>query len=152
MTSPAQLKGFIVAAAVVAYVLSALPAWVAVSLMGAFALPQNHAPGNTSGVLVVQFFVGAVFFPITAFGVVVATGLLRRRNWARLAAIAWASIMTILSFLMLLAGTIVLFKSEGSSSARSASFLSLLGLTFFTGIWWLVLFTRKAVIEQFETR
>ena len=82
MIPSAQPSKQVVAAAVAAYVLSAIPALVAVGMMGAVALPQNHAPGNTSGVLVVQFFIGAVLFPITIFGVVVATGLLRRRNFS----------------------------------------------------------------------
>ena len=154
MTSSARPSSQVVAAAVAAYVLSAIPAFVAVGMMGAVALPQNHAPGNTSGVLVVQFFIGVILFPITAFGVVVATGLLRRRNWARIAIIVWAGIMTFLSLLMLLAGIIVLFKapeSEDTSIAGLVFLFTFFGLTFFTGIWWLVLFTRKSVIEQFAS-
>ena len=101
--------------------------------------------------LSVQFFIGVVIFPITAFGAMTATGLIRRRNWARIAALVWAVVMALVSGFALLAGVFIVLQSH-VIELKSLFFFSLFGAGLANGVWWLVLFTRNHVIEQFSSK
>src|SRR5207249_696273 len=87
---------------------------------------------------------------IAGFGVTVATGLIRRRNWARISAIVWAVFMSSMGALALLIGLVLLVRSphEGSLPVR-VFFLTIYAAFFTTGIWWLLLFTRRSIVDEF---
>jgi hypothetical protein len=91
------------------------------------------------------------------FGIATGIGLLRLRNWARISALVWAGI----SFFFGLIGIpIALFMSlppTVNSPGVPGNFpvlfrlilLGIYGAPLAVGIWWLILFTRKPVKEQF---
>lgn len=99
----------------------------------------------------------AVAMACAIFGIATGIGLFLLRNWARISAVVWASI----SFFFGLIGIpIAIFMSvprASSSPGLPESFtvifrimlLVIYGLPLAVGIWWLILFNRKAIKEQF---
>ncbi|HXJ04705.1 MAG TPA: hypothetical protein VNH65_06385 [Candidatus Acidoferrum sp.] len=99
----------------------------------------------------------AVAMVCSILGIATGIGLFFLRNWARISAMVWAGI----SFFFGLIGIpIALFMSvprASNSPALPENFtvmfrimlLVIYGLPLAVGIWWLILFNRKAIKEQF---
>jgi hypothetical protein len=99
----------------------------------------------------------AVALASSIFGIATGIGLFLLRNWARISAMVWAGI----SFFFGLIGVpIAVFMSiprNSSSPGLTENFtfifrillLVIYGLPLVVGIWWLILFNRKAIKEQF---
>ena len=90
------------------------------------------------------------------WGVATAVGLIRRKNWARVSLLVISGVLvfvgagSILSLLLLPA----LMPDGAEQSAVREMTLGMLvfyGLLVIVGTWWLVLFTRRRIREEFQT-
>src|SRR5262249_44582245 len=108
-----------------------------------------------------NYFLPAMFVISVAgaLGIVVAAGIFRARNWARVAAIALAAIVAFFCLLgmlvpLLLILGLVLPPGLGVEfSVHRTDFIRLLLVYFFVfslAIWWIVLFSRQRVAAQFS--
>jgi hypothetical protein len=100
------------------------------------------------------------FFLVCVAELVVAINVLRRKNWARIAIIVWASIM---AFFSAVSGIAVFFvmnfaphtapaqKDPGFLLFMKAFMLVLYGIPFAVSVWWLILFNRPRVAAAFKT-
>ncbi len=99
-------------------------------------------------------------FLLAVFGIFVGAGILRRRNWARISILIWAGLMTFFSAIAMVATFFVMSYLPPAlpNAAETASFMADMkwALTLFyaiplgVGIWWLILFTRGAVVDDFN--
>ncbi len=97
---------------------------------------------------------------VNIFGIFVGAYILRRRAWARIAILIWGGLMTVISAITIVTTLLVLtyLPPAMPNAAGVASVLSVMKwvLTLLyliplgVGIWWLILFTRKAVVEEFN--
>jgi hypothetical protein len=114
-------------------------------------------PGTRAMGGIVWFFVIAV----CVFGVFVAVGVLRRRNWARISILVWAAFMTMVSAVTIPVLFLVFNAMPGMlpADANVAPVMSFMkwfiilfyGIPLGVGIWWLVLFTRPRVSAAFTS-
>jgi len=104
-------------------------------------------------VLVIGCF--AFFAGVAAFGILTAIGLLRLKNWARITTIVFAVCISLQSFF---GGLFVLVMPFPNVSPDFAQIHTVFNATVIggcvfliaIGVWWLVLFTRRSVREQFQ--
>jgi hypothetical protein len=94
------------------------------------------------------------FLAIAVFGIFTGVGLLRLKNWARVSALVWAGISAPLSAFVILILMLVPFPTPPNAPAVSMSFVRSFILLFYgipigVGLWWLILFNRKATAAQF---
>ncbi len=91
-------------------------------------------------------------------GVVVAVGLFRARNWARIAAIALAALVAFFCALSILVPVTLVFgfflpTGFGIEIPSKTDMIRLIFVYFFVfglSIWWIFLFSRKSVAAQFS--
>jgi hypothetical protein len=99
-------------------------------------------------------------FLLAIFGIFVGVGILRLRNWARISILIWGGLMTFFSATTLAATFFVMnnLPSTLPNATEAAPFMAVfkwvLALFFAiplgVGIWWLILFTRGAVVDDFN--
>jgi len=137
----------VVVAATVELILSIAIAGLGIVMVIALSLAQviQKQPPRPA-VIVAGLVTSFVLLGVAAFGVVTAVGLLRNRNWSRLATIITAAILTFFSIITVI-GTVSRFSG---SAVRRNVLLTLSTGAFGIGLWWLLLFTRKHVTEQFS--
>ncbi len=97
---------------------------------------------------------------LNIFGIFVGVYIIRRRNWARIAILIWGGLMTFFSAVSFVTTLLVLTympttMPNASEAAPVLAVMKWVMALFYTiplgvGIWWLVLFTRKAVVEEFN--
>ena len=97
---------------------------------------------------------------VAIFFVFVGANILRRRNWARISILIWGGLMVFFSAITIAATLLIMDKLPASmpNAAEAAPFMAvfkwvmalLYAIPFGVGIWWLVLFTRKSVVEEFN--
>lgn len=106
--------------------------------------------------LLVLVVAGCAFIAcVEIFGIITSIGLLRLKNWARITTIVFAVCIVLQT---LLGGLIILVMPLPANPDVPAHFnvafkASTLGFCLFfvaIGVWWLVLFTRRSVREQFQ--
>ncbi len=100
------------------------------------------------------------FLALAIFGIFVGAYILRRRNWARITILIWAGLMAVFSAIALVATFLVLSfmpatMPNASEVAPVMAVIKWMIALFYTiplgvGIWWLILFTRQAVVEEFN--
>ena len=100
------------------------------------------------------------FLALAIFGIFVGANILRRRNWARIFILIWGGLMAVFSFISLIFTLLVMGEVAKSlpNAADAAPFMAVfkwvLAVIYLiplgVGIWWLILFTRKAVVEEFN--
>lgn len=158
----------VTAAAVVAIIFSLFGALgsllVGVSLLlvpempatrGALPMPQGVRAMSAAMI----FFVAA----LAVFGIFVAVGIFRRRNWARIAILVWGGFMTFVC-VGAFAFTLVIFSAmplplPSTNAGDPGNFILFMkvflavfyGVPACVGIWWLVLFTRARVANAFTS-
>jgi len=99
-------------------------------------------------------------FLVAIFGIFVGAGILRQRNWARISILIWGGLMTIFSAITMVA-TFFAMKYLAPTmphAAEAAPVLAVMkwvmalfyAIPLGVGIWWLILFTRKVVVEEFN--
>ncbi len=100
------------------------------------------------------------FFAVCIGELVAAINIFRRRNWARIAILVWAGLMTLFSFF----GAVAIFfvfsisntalpniENPGPFLMFMKVFMFLIyGVPFAVGVWWLILFTRPRVTAAFQ--
>ncbi|MGB2678195.1 MAG: hypothetical protein WAN12_14015 [Candidatus Acidiferrum sp.] len=99
-------------------------------------------------------------FLLAIFGIFVGVGILRRRNWARISILIWGGLMAFFSTITMVATFFIMnsLPSTLPNAAETASFLAVFkwvlalfyAIPLGVGIWWLILFTRKAVVDDFN--
>jgi hypothetical protein len=100
---------------------------------------------------------------LNVFAIFVGANIFRRRNWARIAILIWSGLMTFFSAIAILVTLLVMGQvaktiPNAGDPAETAHFLVLFtrmtalfyAIPLGVGIWWLILFTRKAVVEEFN--
>ncbi len=97
---------------------------------------------------------------LNIFGIFVGAYIIRRRNWARIAILIWGGLMTffsattIVTTLLVLSNMPATLPNAGNIAPVMAVMKWVIALFYAipcgVGIWWLVLFTRKAVVEEFN--
>jgi hypothetical protein len=156
MANPKGPSAAVTAAGIIAIVGSVLAVLgVLMGLVGLLILPRlpqqpaTPAFARTMAVAMMIFFLG-----IAVFGIFTGVGLLRLRNWARISALVWAGISVPVSALVMLVFAFVPMPPPPNASANFIYFirgflLLFYGLPFGIGVWWLILFTRRAIAAQF---
>jgi hypothetical protein len=112
-------------------------------------------PGARSMAAIVWLFLIAV----AVFGIFVAVGIVRRRNWARISILVWGGFMSVVSAITIPVLFFVFSAMPGMmpKDADRAPIISMMkwisvlfyGIPLGVGIWWLVLFTRPRVAAAF---
>ena len=100
---------------------------------------------------------------LAVFGIFVGAGIVRRRNWARISILVWGGLMACFSAITMAATFFVMnslppTSPRGVDAAQFAHFIGLFkwimvglyAIPLGVGIWWLILFTRKPVVEEFN--
>jgi hypothetical protein len=100
------------------------------------------------------------FLAVAIFAIFVGANILRRRNWARISILIWAGLMTFFSAITMVATFFVLNSLPSSlpNATETASFMAVFkwvlalfyAIPLGVGIWWLILFTRGAVVDDFN--
>lgn len=103
-------------------------------------------------------FFGIALVPplLIGMGLRIGVGLFQLRPWARRGALVWASLALVFSSAVIALRPYETFVIPTDFVSSEISFRQLLAVAFviFTfpfGAWWLILFTRRHVIAQFET-
>ncbi len=99
-------------------------------------------------------------FLLAIFGIFVGVGILRRRNWARISILIWGGLMAFFSAITMAVTLLVLTYMPPAmpNAGEVAPVLAVMkwvlavfyAIPLGVGIWWLILFTRKAVVEEFN--
>jgi hypothetical protein len=156
MANQAKPSAAVTAAAILAIIGSVLAvlgtAMGAVGLLLLSHLPQG--PAIPVGVLPMAAAMMISFLALAVFGIFTGIGLLRLRNWARTSALVWAGISVPISALVILVFALIPISVPPNGPAAPMVFVRVFSLLFYgvplaVGIWWLVLFNRKAVVVQF---
>lgn len=101
-----------------------------------------------------------IFLALAIFGIFVGANIFRRRNWARISVLIWGGLMTFFSAITIVVTLLVLtylpptMPNAGEAAPVLAVMKWVMALFYAiplgVGIWWLILFTRKAVVEEFS--
>ena len=135
--------------------ISALFAW-GWFFLSVLALPVDGHGRHAYESHPVSFFAIALVPPLLiGTGLRIGIGLFQLRGWARRGALLWASLALVFSSGMIAFRPYETFVIPESFVSPEVSFRQLLAVSFviFTfpfGAWWLILFTRRHVIAQFE--
>ena len=99
-------------------------------------------------------------FLLAIFGIFVGVGILRRRNWARISILIWGGLMAFFSAITMVATFFVMNNLPPTlpNAAETAPFMAVFkwvlvlfyAIPLGVGIWWLILFTREAVVDNFN--
>jgi hypothetical protein len=128
-------------------------------LLGFYAMRLQSLEGYQSGPPPAQ----PPFSPITvltlgisfgALGLATGIGMLRLQNWARISALIFSGFVTVYAFLFIPVFWFVsLYEIPGIDASSAFSIRLTMGIFLFVlagiVIWWLVLFSRSSVAEQF---
>jgi len=96
----------------------------------------------------------AFIMALGIYGAFSGVGLLRLKNWARISTLVWAGITVVFSALALVVVAFVPFPTSPNAPPNlggivRATVLIFYGLPLAIGIWWLILFNRQSVANQF---
>jgi hypothetical protein len=154
----------VTAAGVVAIIFSAVGALLGVLVeVSMFVAPglqtSDGAPGMPPGTRAAAQIFWLFGLAVAVFGFFVGIGVLRRRNWARIAMLVWGGLMAVLSAISIPV-VLIVFNSlpaalpNGAEAGPFMGFLKVFMVFFYgiplgIGIWWLVLFTRPRVAAAF---
>jgi hypothetical protein len=155
----------VTAAGVVAILFGALGALGAIFVEASMLLVSRIASANKDvpfpGVARAMASVTWLFlFLLAIFAIFVGAGILRLRNWARISILIGGGLMTFFSAITMVATFFVMNNLPPTlpNAAETAPFLAVFkwvlalfyAIPFGVGIWWLILFTRRAVVDDFN--
>jgi len=99
-------------------------------------------------------------FLLAIFCIFVGVGILRRRNWARISILIWGGIMAFFSAITMVVTLLIMnnlpptlpHAAEASLVMAAVKWVMVLfnAIPLGVGIWWLILFTRRAVVDEFN--
>ena len=155
----------VTAAGVVAIVFGAFGVLMAI-FVELSMLAVSHISSESKGVPFPEAFramtsmIWLFLLALNIFGIFVGANILRRRNWARICILIWGGLMTFISASTIVVTLLVLtympptMPNAGEVAPVLAVMKWVMALLYAiplgVGIWWLVLFTRKAVVEEFN--
>jgi len=97
---------------------------------------------------------------LNVFAIFVGANIFRRRNWARIAILIWSGLMAFFSAITMVVTLLVMnnlppmlpHAAEASLVMAAVRWVMVLfnAIPLGVGIWWLILFTRRAVVEEFN--
>ena len=146
----------VTAAAVVAIIGSMLVACGgALAALGLFMAPPSPQIAAISPAVktLTECLMGFVV-ALGIFGMVTGVGLLRLKNWARIATLIWSGLAVFFCALTLAFVAIAPFPTPPNAPVNALEFVKaavfiFYGLPLAIGVWWLILFNRKGVTAQF---
>ena len=160
METPPRLSASVIAAAVIA-IMSSLFLLLCFSAVF-FALLLNAFPGSAPEfppvMRTLTLATMGFLMCLSAFGIATGIGLILLRKWARISVLIWSSFCVFFSaFGMPVAILMPLAPSSNGPQLTAESMqamrwimVAVYGLPLAIGIWWLILFNRKSVKEQFS--
>ena len=99
-------------------------------------------------------------FLLAIFCIFVGVGILRRRNWARISILIWGGLMAFFSAITMVVTLLIMnnlpptlpHAAEASLVMAAVKWVMVLfnAIPLGVGIWWLILFTRRAVVDEFN--
>jgi hypothetical protein len=127
----------------------------AMGLLGMLMAPMNRVNpplpplARAMAEVTVAFILG-----LGVFGALSGIGLLRLKNWARISTLVWSGVTVVISTLVLVAFAVAPFPPSlnappNFAGIMRAALLIFYGLPLAIGIWWLILFNRQSVANQF---
>ena len=155
----------VTAAGVVAIIFGALGALGAIFVEASLLFVSRIAPTDKGvpfpGAARAMASVTWLFlFLVAIFGIFVGAGILRRRNWARISILIWGGLMTCFSAIAMVATFFAMnyLAPTMPNAAEAAPVLAVIkwvlalfyAIPLGVGIWWLILFTRQAIVEEFN--
>ncbi len=154
----------VTAAGIVAIVFGAFGVLMAI-LVELSMLAVSHISSESTGVpspdaiRAMASIVWLFFLAVAVFGIFVGANILPRRNWARIAILIWGGLMAFFSAVTILVTLLILgqLPSVMPHASEAAPVLAVMkwvlalfyAIPLGVGIWWLILFTRKSVVEEF---
>lgn len=132
------------------FILGALFSLLAFGLMPA----ASDVPVMPAFVRPMMIGMMVIFIGVSLFGIVACANVLRLRNWARISMLICGGIMAVFSGVALIGVWFVSLPESASASQISTQairtmMVAIYGLPVAIGIWWLILFNRQAIKEQF---
>jgi hypothetical protein len=96
--------------------------------------------------------IGLLFIAFAALGVVTGLGVLRLREWARIAMLVFSGAMALFCAAGALIVATMPIPSTSPAGVGTARVViaSVYGIPLAVGVWWMVLFTRRSVVEAFS--
>jgi hypothetical protein len=117
---------------------------------------------STSGDAHTQAIIHAVmqlmlffFLGIAILGIFTGVGLIQLKNWARISTLIYAGVSSLFSALFMLLLMVVPIPTAPNQPPEVAHLtrifvVAVYGVPLALGVWWLILFNRKAVVAQFS--
>jgi hypothetical protein len=91
---------------------------------------------------------------LSIFGIATGIGLIRLRSWARISAMVWAGVCIFSAAIGIPIGFFITLPNAPNVPEETMHvvrwfFLLIYGLPLMVGVWWLILFNRRVIREQF---
>lgn len=124
-------------------------------LMGMLIAPMSETrPAMPHFTLAIAEGMLACVLALGIFGVFSGVGLVRLKNWARIATLVWASVTVVSCALILVVFGIAPFPTPPNTATNlggivRAGVFVFYGVPLAIGIWWLILFNQQSVANQF---
>ncbi|MBV8513982.1 MAG: hypothetical protein JO260_01660 [Acidobacteria bacterium] len=156
MNDVGQRSTAVLAAGVVAILGSVVTAiGILIGMMGLLLTLRRPNPMETMpGLRVITGAMMAIFFAITIWGAFSGVGLIRFRNWARVSVLVWAGIAAPVCLLVVGLMALIPFPTAPQSPISvpmiRAMMILFYGAPLAIAVWWLILFTRPAIVAQFK--
>ncbi|MGB2669741.1 MAG: hypothetical protein WBE73_14285 [Candidatus Acidiferrum sp.] len=159
MSASAKASASVIVAGVVAILGSVIVLAGAGLSLGALLLVKMPAtmPEQPPFVRIAGITSMAIGIVCAIFGIATGIGLFLLRNWARISAMVWAGICFFFGIIGIPVALFMSLPAAYNSGGMPENFtfilrlvlLAVYGAPLAVGIWWLVLFNRKSVKEQF---
>ena len=96
-----------------------------------------------------------LFAGLAVFGIFTGVGLLRLKNWARISILVFSGLATAVSSLTIIFATFLPIPAAPEAGPAMGAFIKVFIMIFYgiplgIGIWWVILFTRKKISDQFQ--
>ncbi|MBV9886383.1 MAG: hypothetical protein JO119_07545 [Acidobacteria bacterium] len=157
MNNVGQRSTAVMASGVVAILGSIVTAiGILIGMMGLVISFGRPNPMETMpGLRVITAAMMVIFFAVAIWGAFSGVGLIRFRNWARISVLVWAGIAA--PICLLVVGFMAFIPIPTSpDSPISVTMIRVMMMVFYGGplaiaVWWLILFTRPAIVAQFKS-
>src|SRR6266403_6331199 len=156
---PSGPSGSVIAAGVVAILVSLVTILIAVAAIAGMSLmpPASSSPPlpqsvKSTAVVMMVFLAG-----LAIFGIFTSVGVLHLRNWARVSMLIWGAVMAAFSGLALPFAAFMPMPEAPAQSPVALPFVRTLllivyGIPFLIGVWWRLLFNQRAITSSFSRR
>lgn len=146
----------VIAAAIVGILTSLFALLSAVAAIAGMSLlpPPNGSQAMPPFAKPLAVVMMGLFAGLAIFGIFTSVGVLRLKKWARVSMLVWGCVMVAFCGLALPFAAFVPMPEAPAESPMALPFVRILlivvyGIPFLIGIWWLLLFNRPDIKEQF---